>query len=143
MGTLRTKWTDAKKKVSGIDAMFKSDLGPLLDKAESTYADYKKNEAHLEKLISNVGKVKTEAEKAEKVVKDYFTAIQSAKAKPGKTPAPFPDSEKTILKTALNQIAQTLAGYISEVKNKKLPTMDELKAWRGKSTSDAIKQMGM
>ncbi|MDX2131757.1 MAG: hypothetical protein SFY69_06880 [Planctomycetota bacterium] len=143
MGALHKIWTDAKKKVKDCDALFKDNLGGALDKAENTYLDYKKYEDNLEKVVTNVDKVKVEAEKAEKLVKSYFTTLQNAKTKPSKPPVPFPDNEKIILKTALNDLAGRLAAYIAEVKNKKMPTLDEVNAWRGKHTKGAIKEMGL
>lgn len=145
MGALHTQWKDAKKKVPSIDPLFKEGLGALLDKAESAYKDFKKDEKDLGKVSKRVDAVKAAVAAAEDQIKEYKTVIQNTKAKPSKTKAIslFMDREKDILKQALTGIAATLKTYKDEAGRAKIPTVEEYKAFLGKHTNDAIKQMGL
>lgn len=145
MGTLHKQWTDAKKKVTGIDSLFKEGLGAALDKAEATYADFKKYESDLPKMVRNVDKVKEECDKAIAQVKEYKTLIANTKAKPSKTKAIslFMDREKALLTGPLNGFVTTLNGWKSEAGAKKMPTPDEMKSFRAGATKSALKTAGL
>lgn len=145
MGALHTQWKDAKKKVPSIDPLFKEGLGGLLDKAESAYKDFKKDEKDLGKVSKRVDAVKVAVAAAEDQIKDYKAIIQSTKAKPSKTKAItlFMDREKDILKQALTGIGTTLKSYKDEAGRAKLPTVEEYKAFLGKHTSDVLKTAGL
>lgn len=145
MGALRTKWSDAKKRVGNVDSLFTKGLGKLLDSAESTYGDFKKWESDLEKMAKYALRVPTEVDKADAQIKAYKVVITNTKAKPakGKAVAVFMDREKAELTKALNEIQTTLKGYKDEVGAKKLPTVDEIKAFRAKHTNQALKTAGL
>ncbi|CAG0983855.1 hypothetical protein PHYC_01914 [Phycisphaerales bacterium] len=145
MGILRTKWTDAKKHVGNVDSLFEKGLGRLLDTAESSHKDFKKWENDLEKMVKYVFKVQEDVGKADTQIKAYKGVIAATKAKPakGKAVAVFMDREKAVLTKALNEIQATLKGYKDEVSGKKLPTPDEIKAFRGKHTISALKTAGL
>lgn len=145
MGAPHTTWKDAKKKVPSIDPLFKEGLGGLLDKAESAYKDFKKDEKDLGKVPTRVDAVKVAVAAAEDQAKDYKATIQSTKATPGKAKAIslFMDREKDILRPALTGIGTTPKTSKDEAGRAKLPTVEEYKAFLGRHTSDVLRTAGL
>lgn len=145
MGALRTKWSDAKARVGNVDSLFAKGLGKMLDTAESTYKDFKKWESDLEKMAKYALRVPADVDKADAQIKAYKVVITNTKTKPakGKAVAVFMDREKADLTKALTEIQATLKGYKDEAGAKKLPTVDEIKAFRAKHTNSALKQAGL
>lgn len=145
MGALHTKWAAAKKKVGNVDSLFTKGLGKLLDTAEASHKDFKKWENDLEKMTKYVFKVQEDVDKADAQIKTYKATITNTKAKPakGKAVAIFMDREKADLTKALTEIQGSLKGFRDEVGAKKLPTVDEIKAFRAKHTNAALKTAGL